>query len=196
MVTMRILSQFIFLVLFIVGCKPSDFKLSAPTSKTSSNPRVSFDHNMFLTASCVQCHENKRPITTPAHGSGANCINCHTASPNIVGVRSWTNVTNFNHMPAPSSCISCHENKRPTSLSPHKVGEWGEKQDCVSCHTHPSWKPAKFDHIKPLTSCIECHRSSTKDDRPQPVNAHPSAAYSQIDCISCHTNSNNAKKMD
>lgn len=188
---MRIIYLFIFIALLIAGCKPSDLKISTPIAAFS---RASFNHDKFLSASCKQCHENKRPISNPAHGNGADCISCHTAATNMVGVRSWLNLTNFNHSPMPSSCISCHENKRPLTISPHQKGEWGEKQDCVSCHTHPSWKPAKFDHIKPLTDCVQCHRTANKDDRPLPKTSHPSASYNQLDCILCHTNSNNSKK--
>jgi hypothetical protein len=182
------------LILILAGCKPADFKLTSPTASMSGSSKVNFDHNLFLNSSCVQCHENKRPVTIPAHGNGGDCISCHTASLNSAGVRSWISLTNFSHNPMPTSCVSCHENKRPVTLAPHMKGQWGEKQDCVSCHTHPSWKPAKFDHVKPLTSCVECHRSSTKDDRPLPKASHPSDFYNQIDCIQCHTNSTNNKK--
>ena len=183
----------IFLLLF-TGCKPSDFKLSSPTSSMSGGAKVNFNHNMFLGASCIQCHENKRPKASPPHGNGADCLTCHTAALNSSGVRSWLNVTNFNHSPMPVSCISCHESKRPRNISPHSTGQLGEKQDCVSCHSFPNWKPASFNHVVPLTSCIECHRTNTKDDRPLPKASHPSAVYNQIDCIQCHTNSNNSKK--
>lgn len=190
---MKTIFILLFILLLVAGCKPADFKLSSPTA-SSSSATANFNHNLFLSASCMQCHESKRPVTSPTHGNGADCISCHTASTNIVGVRSWLNLTSFNHSPMPTSCISCHENKRPLTIAPHMSGQWGEKQDCATCHTYPSWKPAKFDHIKPLTSCIECHRTPTKDDRPLPKTSHPSAVYNQIDCIQCHTNSNNSKK--
>ncbi len=192
---MNFLGSILFTFLFIfAGCKPSDFNLSAPKASTNGITKVNFDHNMFQKVSCVQCHENKRPLTSPPHGNGADCIGCHTPALNSMGVRAWINLSNFNHSPMPATCITCHENKRPLSVAPHLAGQWGNKQDCATCHTYPSWKPAQFDHIKPLTSCIECHRTPTKDDRPQPVTSHPSAFYNKIDCIQCHTNSNNSKK--
>jgi len=176
------------------SCKISDLKISAPTAYTTNGSNVSFNHSQFLTASCIQCHENKRPQSTPPHGQGGDCLGCHSASPNSAGVVSWKNITNFNHSPMPTSCISCHESKRPTDLSPHLEKQWGQKEDCASCHTYPNWKQAKFDHVKPMTSCVECHRTVTKDDRPVPKASHPTDTYNQIDCIQCHSNSTNNKK--
>lgn len=191
---MRKYLLYVLFTLIFISCKVADFKLASPTASMSGSSKVTFDHTKFYNSSCVQCHEENRPSTVPPHGNGGDCMSCHTPVPNSFGVRSWTNVTNFNHTPAPATCMNCHENKRPLTSEPHKAGQWGAKQDCVSCHTHPSWKPAKFDHVKPLTTCIECHRTVTKDDRPLPKTSHPSDFYNQIDCIQCHTNSTNNKK--
>lgn len=223
-----------FIIFF--GCKPSDLKIASPTSN-SANGKVNFDHNLFMAASCVQCHENKRPLSVTPHGNGADCITCHTPALNAAGVRTWRNVTNFNHNPMPSSCIQCHESKRPIG-APHAFGQWGEKDDCASCHSYPTWNQAKFDHNKPLTTCIECHQIA-RDARPSGMygTLHPSSYYdslrayfkdlsigtgsspipllpsqssllarldnvslikqndtAQLDCILCHSNSNNNKK--
>lgn len=191
---MKILILYFTLFISLISCKGGDFSLSAPKATTSGGSNVNFNHANFYKSSCVQCHESKRPITTPPHGNGGDCISCHTAVPNSFGVRSWVNVTNFSHSPAPTSCMNCHENKRPLTKEPHMNNQWGAKEDCLSCHSFPSWKPAKFDHAKQLSSCIECHRSATKDDRPLPKTSHPADFYNQIDCIQCHTNSTNNKK--
>ena len=185
----------IFSLLLFIGCKSDDFKISSPTVPTfgTSNSKVNFDHSKFLSVNCSQCHIGRRPASDPVHGGGDDCITCHTAEFNSAGVRSWANVTHFNHTPKPASCLSCHDSKRPTSLEPHQAGQLGgDKQECASCHNYPSWKPANFDHAKAtLTSCVQCHRTATKDDRPVPQNMHPSDVYNQIDCVHCHSNSTN-----
>jgi hypothetical protein len=175
---MKLISLFTFIILFFVGCKGSDFKLSSPKASTNGVTNVNFNHNLFLSNNCAQCHEKKRPISTPPHGKGADCISCHSASLNIVGVRTWQNIINFTHNPPPSTCINCHANKRPTT-APHSFNQWGEKEDCASCHTHPTWTQAKFVHKgKPLTSCVQCHLQASDDRIPGPLaSLHPTKFY-------------------
>ena len=182
------------ILLLLYGCMGNDFTISAPKAPGDASSGPTFEHALFLATNCVECHAKNRPVATPVHGDGYDCSACHTSSLDGQGVRSWKNLANFNHSPAPTACLSCHQKARPPSTSPHLSGQWGELQDCVSCHTYPQWTPTQFDHAKPLVSCIECHRILTKDDRPAPASGHPTSFYNQIDCVQCHTNSDNNKK--
>lgn len=155
----------IIMALFIViSCKVSDLKLTAPTTSNIGISRVNFDHTLFLNSSCIQCHENKRPVTIPLHGNGNDCITCHTAVPNAQGLRTWKNLSSYSHIPAPQECISCHASKRPLAPTPH-AGAWGQGNDCIMCHTPGSWTNATFTHKgKVLNTCTECHLQ-TRDSR-------------------------------
>ena len=164
----------------VVGCKVSDLKLTSPTSSNSSANKVNFDHNLFLNSSCIQCHENKRPITTPLHGSGGDCITCHTPVLNLQGIRTWKNLSFYNHNPLPTQCISCHESKRPVAPIAH-AGDWGKTEDCATCHTFPTWTQAKFTHAgKTLNTCTECHLLTSDSRTPGALGSlHPNKFYLQ-----------------
>ena len=165
----------------VVGCKVSDLKLTSPTSSNSSANKVNFDHNLFLNSSCIQCHENKRPITTPLHGSGGDCITCHTPVLNLQGIRTWKNLSFYNHNPLPTQCISCHESKRPVAPIAH-AGDWGKTEDCATCHTFPTWTQAKFTHAgKTLNTCTECHLLTSDSRTPGALGSlHPNKFYSVL----------------
>lgn len=193
------LQLFITLTLVILAaCKPADFKMAAPTAMTGgSAARTTFDHSKFNVNTCAPCHEATRPISVPVHGNGQDCANCHTPTPNSLGAISWLNLAHYDHNPMPTSCLNCHSTSRPTQLAPHMTGQRGATADCATCHIYPTWKPAIFNHaITTLTSCAECHRTTTKDDRPVPKMSHPSAFYNQLDCYNCHTNADNSKVWD
>jgi hypothetical protein len=148
---------------------------------------TAFNHNPVPT-SCVSCHETKRPgtskhldvngatVTTPSHYGVQDCVTCHTPTTGTVLPSAWT----FNHAPAQTSCVACHEIKRP--VAPHTT-----TGDCVSCHTTSTWvSTAAFNHSPIPTSCLTCH---TKD-RPTVNSGHNSKSsghYSSVqECKSCH----------
>lgn len=96
------------------------------------------------------------------------------------------------HTPKPASCINCHEAKRPTPT--HYA-----KQDCVSCHSYPSFKNAAFSHNPTPTTCEGCHaRPTTVGLRAYPNQGPPAAFdpnnpaepgsghYRGKDCVNCH----------
>lgn len=144
-----------------------------------------FDHNPKPT-SCVSCHEVKRPtvslhmntsgaiVTTAAHYTAQDCVKCH-----MPGV--WT----FAHTPAQTSCVACHEVKRPAA--PHTT-----TGDCFGCHTIANWSPTAFDHNPAPTSCLSCH----KKDRPTVNTGHNTKSkghYSSLqECKSCHLTTQNS----
>ncbi len=194
---------YLLIVVLLVSCKAGDFKITAPSTSKSGGPLSNFNHTPFLNTSCVQCHENKRPITDPVHGNGNDCITCHSAALNAQGVRTWLNLSHFDHNPLPVTCVQCHEGARPNGLKgtsaigPHLAGQWGATQDCASCHVYNKWKGKQsdgtdfvhFDHNKPLSTCIECHNTASRDDRPTPLNStfvettspfHPQTHYDSL----------------
>jgi hypothetical protein len=174
---------YLILLVCLSSCKWSDLTISRPNAGNLG--KASFNHSNFLVSSCILCHINDRPITIPIHGNELDCVRCHSAEKNITGLTTWLNVKTFDHSNV-SNCITCHESRRPISLQPHSSGNWGEKDDCMSCHSPTKWNIVFFDHSKELVSCVECHRNSIKDDRPLIKNEHPSLKYNTLDCASCH----------
>ena len=79
-------------------------------------------------ASCLDCHANSRPVTllttanaalpqgmTFDHTAAENlgeCASCHTSTASWAGGRFHRQGT-----PAPASCTTCHEARRPTSTT-------------------------------------------------------------------------------
>ena len=178
-----------YLVIFLVfsmlsACKKSDFSITAPKT-TDQTAEQKFNHADFLGASCIQCHEIKRPKTTPPHGDNRNCIECHTA--NLVNNnRSWNNLIQFDHSVQIESCAKCHQTKMPIT-TPHAADQIGNKHDCITCHTSSSWSEIKFNHTTTATeNCSQCHIAANRNSLPKNEPHHPGMGYEQIDCIRCH----------
>ena len=86
----------------------------------------------------------------------------------------------IDHAKFASSCVSCHETRRPAAVdvTPH-----GNGQDCADCHRYinedPLWTSfGQFSHVPAPTACIPCHGSL----RPK-ANPHPDT---KADCVGCH----------
>jgi len=128
--------------------------------------------------SCTTCHGDPPPAP---HTQNTNCVGCHENTINPDGTLNIQDgfhldgqiqMTGFSHTPTPTSCVACHESKRP--VSPHPTGV-----DCVKCHNDPGgfWvNRKKFDHLPTPTSCSTCHENK------RPIIPHPQG----IDCIACH----------
>ncbi len=187
----------VFFSLMISGCLPNDLNVRAPAStKTDGGKNVNFDHDLFTNTSCKECHENVRPISNPPHGGGADCMSCHSSSNQFPLGRSWKNLPGFSHNPMPTSCNSCHDKgQRPVALAPHRGGEIGNSKDCATCHTFPSWKSVKFDHSLSDMNCKQCHNNGVRDQRPMPLNSHPSPNYPHLECSSCHQNTSSQNNV-
>lgn len=131
---------------------------SCHNPKSSTLTVFKFDHNAngVPRTSCLPCHEAKRPTTVINNfshsiaGTG-DCISCHK-QPGVT----WAGGS-YNHDPKPSTCASCHESKRPTSL----IGKFSHTNagECATCHKTPgdSWKGATFNHSPAPSSCTTCH---------------------------------------
>lgn len=156
-------------------------------------------------SSCVDCHANTRPgVVTAANAmlpagvefdhrapeALGDCQGCHVAS--APSFTSWAG-GRFHSVgdPAPSSCVACHEQQRPTNTdgwmsptyrdSPFDYGinslnlTHGSGQDCVECHAGPgtgrwgedqNWMGGHFEHgpnTLAATTCINCHTSLRPD---------------------------------
>ena len=162
----------------------------------SSWKEIKFNHTAIATENCSQCHltinRNSLPKNEPHHpGAGyeqIDCIHCHkVAEPSL----NWKDIV-FNqttHSPAPSSCVTCHENQRPLAhkLNPTLAGM--DKGECILCHgSTTDWKAnlKAFNHdMSAPTSCVACHQKDT----PKNEVAHPSinGNYKNLDCVLCHT---------
>lgn len=107
-----------------------------------SSPK--FVHTNFQTT-CIECHEKDRPISP--HVQKTDCVSCHNTSDTAAGWLPLKTASSgstsggttggtaaFSHVPAPTSCITCHADDRPAA--PHT-----QSGDCVSCHSFPKWKP-------------------------------------------------------
>lgn len=143
---------------------------------------INFKHTPESTASCIKCHDSKRPLDP--HPVSGDCVSCHTYSV-------WKNVKNFDHPADLTSCNACHDD----GSSPFALAKKGRPdkphpqaaRDCINCHTSSKWKPLKnsFDHLPKPPSCKECHRGGNtiapKLGRPV-ANGHPQSGA----CINCH----------
>jgi len=185
---LKMISLTLLISISFTSCNPPTEIVRSPSAVEGQ--ATGWKHEKFNNTSCVECHEIHRPAgisPSQPHGEGADCLNCHSPLTNSFGVKSWTNVTSFNHNPMPLSCIECHSDKRPTTI-PHQMGQaGGGTADCVTCHSYPDWKATAYDHSDKPTSCKECHGTGINDHRPEPKLEHPSANYNQLDCVSCHT---------
>lgn len=162
-------------------------------------------------ATCIGCHVGDRPavpVGTPAFdhsiaGMG-DCKACH--APYSATKTDWRG-GNFDHNPAPATCIDCHLAQRPAlptaSGFNHALGGTGE---CAACHQDPggSWTGAVagFDHatLTPDIRCDSCHAG----DRPSAAVSvawpgHPSSpnlflhsVVATTDCKTCHLDAGGA----
>lgn len=160
--------------LFVLSAILTSACVVKPGVDNASLSSTTFSHKNFMTA-CASCHEKNRPapVSGVAHGSGRDCVSCHSPS------RGWIPTTGM-HNPPPTSCATCHESRRPATTAsgqPHVA-----TGDCISCHTTAGWKPAVVPHTPTPTSCVACHESQ----RPTTL---PSGAthVATGDCVSCHT---------
>lgn len=179
----------LFVLIFFGGCKKSDFTITSPMTGEKSAEQK-FDHNNFLTVSCVECHEKVRPISTPAHGDNRVCNECHTAN-KMNNIQSWKNVIKFNHQSFDKeimTCAKCHQSKMPTNKAPHLKNQIATKNDCVLCHNPEGWKKQKFNHNnKNVTNCMQCHTvKKHKSDGTFLDTPHPVKGFENVDCIYCH----------
>lgn len=167
---------------------------SCHNPKSSTLTVFKFDHNAngVPRTSCLPCHEAKRPTTVINNfshsiaGTG-DCISCHK-QPGVT----WAGGS-YNHDPKPSTCASCHESKRPTSL----IGKFSHTNagECATCHKTPgdSWKGATFNHSPAPSSCTTCHGGARPASASPPSGqsfptpaGQPVGHYTGKDCYSCH----------
>jgi hypothetical protein len=130
-----------------------------------------------------------------AHAS-AGCRNCHKPDFMADVVRSDTRVsTQSSYLGLSAACLNCHAAEHGAQMS----------NDCASCHTFQSWKPAeKFSHARtkyPLSGkhqqveCAKCHllEAVTVSDAihiGKKENVGFAAKYAGLsfsNCTPCHT---------
>ena len=168
--------------------------------KSPSNPAVNI-------STCQDCHSGQR---TPGVAQGAtkydhnigglgDCVSCHK-QPGIT----WAGAT-FAHTPVPTSCSTCHENKRPASAVYYPsitsqnrfrhVIQFGGTIDCVKCHytntTNKAnigvkWSGGDYTHMDTngviVKTCLDCHQVYGNQK-------HCSSKNVIQDCFQCHNKS-------
>lgn len=88
----------------------------------------------------------------------------------------------FSHANFLSTCVVCHESKRPTTAI------HAGTTDCASCHRPPSWT---YSHNPMPASCVSCHEvkrpASTTHLNAAGTPVTSSPHYTPTDCVKCHT---------
>ncbi len=188
-----LITLLISLISLVQSCKVSDFKPVAPQITKDQTAIKKFDHGPFEHASCVECHENLRPHTIPAHGDSLNCIECHRAEISKNGSRNWLNLINFSHNSTIRSCNQCHmtaaRDSRPTPKENHPSAKYN-KIDCIACHQYSasqkSWKDIIFNqttHSPNPQSCNTCHDTNRPSSH---INSPKTDGMKSTDCFACH----------
>lgn len=96
---------------------------------------------------CISCHSSYRPNSTTGfvglnpntpfdyntHGGALDCITCHTSTNQFTLKSNWSG-GQFVHSSTLTSCSSCHNSQRPTTI----VNNFGHSKsgtgDCLGCH--------------------------------------------------------------
>ncbi|MHB8874638.1 MAG: hypothetical protein ACYC8T_13195 [Myxococcaceae bacterium] len=166
---------------------------------------------------CLDCHANTRPVApvvaqtfTFDHSTElGECSGCHTSTSQWSGGKLHTATA-----PILSTCLPCHDPRRPTS-----TGSWagqfrtspfdyvtnangvghGADQDCIVCHNGPgtgtwgtdqNWQGGQFNHSSTslaATTCIDCHTTQRPDLLTPPADAgYDHALDGTGDCFGCH----------
>ncbi len=172
---------------------------------------------------CISCHAAKVPSgyqgsativgnLTPvgglfdhaSHGGTGDCVSCHTAAPDNVGV-TWAGGI-YQHSPTPSTCLGCHTPAQvpvgPIGLQKfdHANGGTG---DCVSCHASNvanigrTWVVGTFTHSPVPAACALCHVNNSNYLAIQnTVKNQMNHTYKGLpDCASCHTSAATANSF-
>lgn len=166
---------------------------------------ASFSHStLSSTTRCDSCHLSSKPATPVPVGSPdmmdhtkigtTDCRTCHTSVPANIGV-SW-NPGVYNHSPAPTTCMSCHINKRPATLVNGFNHSNFPTTDCATCHTVNvgiNWTGARPHALSGTTTgstlnCTSCHGQNgwTTHKLNVPETSHMGGTANS--CISCHAN--------
>lgn len=172
------------------GC----FFLEKPKVTDPSKANTTFKHSGVETT-CVACHEKDRPapMNGVIHGNNADCVSCHRPADNWLG--SVLGSAGFSHNPPPTTCISCHINKRPTTIVQgfdHSIAGMG---DCVSCHHSGgvTWADGAFNHSPRPVSCAGCHENQRPTNNVGWVGYDPNKPFDFAkhggtqDCNVCHS---------
>lgn len=177
---------------------------ATPTGLVQFHASLS-DAGMAQPTSCIDCHANTRPTTllTSQNSSVAAGLTFDHQSADLMGDcqachASTTTWSGGSFHPAgaqtPSTCLPCHEQKRPTSTSGWMSTGWqnrpfdfvgndaganhGAGEDCASCHNGPgsgmwggtqNWQRGHFPHGASTiagTTCFTCHVSQRPDNLP------------------------------
>ncbi len=159
-------------ILMLEGCS----LIEAPSVQDLTFRSPQFSHQR-LTESCGVCHKSSKP--SPDHGLNQDCVTCHQSGAGL----SWLVGVQFSHTPAPTQCVSCHEEKRPqssqTGITHGSSLTDSSPKDCVECHRPgESWKNLiTFTHNPVPTSCAACHEVN----RPTKT-----SHFITQDCVNCH----------
>ncbi len=184
------------IVVLVIAFAPACF-LEKPKVTDPSKANTTFKHSGFET-SCVECHEKDRPapVNGLPHGNNGDCVSCHRPSDTWKG--SILASAGFSHNPAPTTCISCHINKRPSTIIngfDHSIAGMG---DCVSCHHSGgvTWADGAFAHSPRPVSCAGCHEGQRPTNNTGWVGYTPTKPFDftkhggTMDCNSCHSSTN------
>lgn len=168
-------------------------------------PSWVYSHNP-APASCNSCHDTtgthpKRPadttrisavatpgslvpVTVTPHYTSQDCVSCHVVATGTAPT-AWA----FKHSPQPTSCSTCHADRKPAVIPGTATNHVATTADCVNCHTVRTW--VGFSHSPTPTSCNSCHDTGGRAPyRPATNSSHNSKVtnhYASVDCVQCHT---------
>jgi hypothetical protein len=161
----------------------SNLCASCHTTATWKPVILPLDHGQ-VTGACFTCHNGTIATThtTPAHVQAPgdkNCQDCHNTF-------NWVSTGKPDHTSfGPNDCKTCHAG---AGAATHKsTGHFAASDQCATCHTTVTFKPAVFDHSDPGASgaCFTCHNGLRL-----PANGKSSAPQGHVktsdDCQACH----------
>lgn len=114
--------------------------------------------------------------------------NC--SGPQQPGVDPSSRPVYFSHTNLQSNCMSCHEGKRPLTITKfdHVSTTYGGNADCAGCHLSnagKTWTGGTFAHNPQPSTCIGCHLSQ----RPLVLAGASNFNHDlngKGDCVGCH----------
>lgn len=183
-----------------LDCKGCHQASLATLSLPTKNWKGGIQNHTPTPQTCAICHgagqvSNSFPANHIATG-GKDCKACHIAT-TTTGYKDWKGGV-YDHVPAPTSCASCHSTGGVHPSFPAKHIPTGGK-DCMACHQasvtnkYVNWKAGLYGHVPAPATCNTCHADTGAHDS-YPAN-HP-VATNGLDCKSCHQASVTNKYLD
>lgn len=166
---------------WLYGHNPTPTSCNTCHDSTGTHPQRPTD---TVHISAIQTPGSLVPVRVAPHYGSQDCVLCHVPATGTAPA-AWA----FKHTPQPTSCNSCHADRKPATIPGTTTAHVATTADCVNCHTTRTW--AGFSHNPTPTSCNSCHDTGGRAPyRPATNSSHNSKVrnhYVGVDCVSCHT---------